>query len=30
MPYKDVAAWSAMITTYVDEELVDEAREIFN
>jgi pentatricopeptide repeat protein len=30
MPYKDVAAWSAMIIAYVDEELVGEAHEIFN
>lgn len=29
LPYKDIAAWSAMITAYVDEEQVDEVRDLF-
>jgi pentatricopeptide repeat protein len=29
MPYKDIAAWSAMIIAYVDEEQVDEVRDLF-
>lgn len=29
LPYKDIAAWSAMITAYVDEEQVDKVRDLF-